>query len=112
MEDQDVWSVPDGSGVQQLVYQTQAGVGAAAGRAEGSQKDPLGWVGHWWPQTCSRLTVDPLACVPVGVVVDQDVEGVGVAVSFTDEALDSSLSTVIHLYDVTLSFLLGHTPLV
>lgn len=56
--------------------------------------------------------MDVLMYVPVCMVVDQNVEGVGVAVSFTDEAFNASLSTGIHLYNVTFSLLFGHTTLV
>lgn len=50
--------------------------------------------------------------VPVCVVVDQNVERVGVTVSFTDEAFNASLRAGIHLYNVTFSLLFGHTTLV
>lgn len=50
--------------------------------------------------------------VPVRMVMDQNVECVGVAVSFMDEAFNPSLSTVVHLYDIMLSLLFRHTPLV
>lgn len=44
--------------------------------------------------------------------MDQNVECVGVAVSVMDEAFNPSLSATVHLYHVTLSLLLRHTPLV
>lgn len=53
-----------------------------------------------------------LVYVPVCMVMDQNVECVGVAVSFMDEAFNPSLSTVVHLYNIMLSLLFRHTPLV
>lgn len=50
--------------------------------------------------------------VPVGVVMDQDVECVGVAVCFLDEAVNSCLSALVHLDHITLSIPLRHTLLV
>lgn len=63
-------------------------------------------------QKGNMVVIDVLVNVPVCMVMDQNVECVGVAVSFMDEAFDSCLSTVIHLYNVTFSLLFRHTPLV
>lgn len=53
-----------------------------------------------------------LVYVPVCMVMDQNVECVGVAVSVMDEAFNPNLSTMVHLYNITLSLLFRHTPLV
>lgn len=60
----------------------------------------------------NTVMTDILVYVPVCMVMDQNVECVGVAVSVMDEAFNPSLSTIVHLYNVALSLLLRHTPLV
>lgn len=50
--------------------------------------------------------------VPVGVVMDKDVERVGVALCFLRQAVNSCLSALIQLDHVTLSLPLRHTFLV
>lgn len=60
----------------------------------------------------NTVMTDILVYVPVCMVMDQNVECVGVAVSVMDKAFNPSLSTTVYLYNVTLSLLLRHTPLV
>lgn len=57
----------------------------------------------------NTVRTDILVYVPVRMVVDHNVECVGVAVSVMDEVFNPSLSTIVHLYNVTLSLLLRHT---
>lgn len=102
-----------------MVHQTQSSVRAAARCTKDKPKESitlglllLQIVLLMQTQKGNTIVKDILMYVPVCMVMDQNVECVGVALSFTDEAFNSSLSTVIHLYNITFSLLFRPTPLV